>query len=130
MKDEIIVRTYLIGYGVEPWFVTWWKNLMDSPPCKGPNHKKNKEYEYDIEFRGGVKNELYLHLIGRKKEDLDGVEAQIAKYGIGRIERNRVIQIVEDSAIETKNEFLIRFCRDKGYEFRKEKLPKEKIKRP
>ena len=82
---EIQHRRYLISYHKHSFF-GFWKSILDNPPCKKPGTARNKHFSYELEaVHDGTKHVLYLDLMG-DPIDLDGVEKQLAKYKIARLE--------------------------------------------
>jgi hypothetical protein len=84
-KVQVEHRVYLISYHRQS-FYGFWKSILENPPCKKPETPRNKQFSYELEPKyDGEMHELYLHLIGFA-EDLDGVEKQLAKYKLARLE--------------------------------------------
>ena len=96
-KNMLEHRSYLLRYDAENWLLGWWQNLLKSPPCL-PDSKRSKDFEYELIIdNSGLKPALILNLVGFSS-DLDGVEKNLVKFGIARIDtkNNQLIQLISD----------------------------------
>ena len=114
---ELDHRLYLLSYHKHS-FYGFWKSLLDNPPCKKPNYPRNKQFSYELEaIREVDKHILYLHLIG-DPNDLDGVEKQLAKFKIARLEPpnqpDSLVLIVDRSPDSGATHIFREFSRSKG----------------
>jgi hypothetical protein len=115
--DIIEHRRYLLSYHTQS-FYGFWKSLLDNPPCKPPNSTRNKQFSYEFEAiydKAEQKHELYLDLMGGTS-DLNGVEKQLAKYKVARLEPpNHLVLIMDENPHPNSIYIFLDFCRVKGY---------------
>lgn len=123
--DEIQHRRYLLSYHKQS-FYGFWKSILDNPPCKKPNTPRNKQFSYELEaIYNGEKHELYLHLIGAP-DNLDGVEKQLAKYKIARIESQNSLVLILDEIPHPSSIYIFKeFCREKGFQIKGHEIHQE-----
>ncbi len=122
---EILSRHYLLSYHKQS-FYGFWKSILDNPPCKKPETPRNKQFEYELEaINDGTNHILYLHLIGAV-EDLDGVEKQLSKYKIARIEPpNLLILIVDTMPDMGAMHMFSKFCQEKEFYIKGKEIHKK-----
>ncbi|MHA1266117.1 MAG: hypothetical protein ACTSRS_12870 [Candidatus Helarchaeota archaeon] len=118
---EIQHRKYLLSYHRQS-FYGFWKSILDNPPCKKPGSARNKQFSYEFEtVFTGTHHELYLDLMGTPA-DLDGVEKQLAKYKIARLEPpnqpTHLVLIVDRTPHPSALHIFYEFCSDKGYKLK------------
>ncbi len=125
---EVQHRKYLLSYHKHS-FYGFWKSILDNPPCKKPNTPRNKQFSYELEAEhDGTKHVLYLHLIGGS-DDLNGVEKQLAKYKIARLEPttnpDHLILILDRVPDMGAMYIFYEFCRVKGFQIRGKEIHQE-----
>ncbi len=114
---EIQHRRYLLSYHKSS-FYGFWKSILDNPPCMKPGTARNKQFSYELEaIHDGANHLLYLDLMG-DPIDLGGVEKQLAKYKIARLEPpgepDSLVLIVDRSPDSGATHMFRAYCRNKG----------------
>lgn len=121
---EIQHRRYLLSYHKQS-FYGFWKSIMDNPPCKPPGSPRNKEFSYEFEQIFGDRQELYLDLIGEGR-DLDGVEKQLSKFKIARLEPSNHLVFISNEEVHPSALYMfLEFCRDKDFIFLGKEIHRE-----
>ncbi|MHA1278161.1 MAG: hypothetical protein ACTSQI_11520 [Candidatus Helarchaeota archaeon] len=125
---EIEHRLYLISYHKQS-FYGFWKSILENPPCKKPNTPRTKQFSYELEPKyDGKLHELYLHLIGFS-EDLDGVEKQLAKFKIARLEPieapERIVLIMDQEPDHGAIYMFRKFCFEKNFQLKGKELHRD-----
>jgi hypothetical protein len=119
--NEIQHRRYLLSYHKQS-FYGFWKSILDNPPCMPAHAARNKQFSYELEAIYTDKHELYLDLLGAP-QDLNGVEKQLAKFKIARLEPSNWLVLILDCHPHPSALYMFfEFCRDKGYQIKGQEI--------